>query len=164
MNPADIPTRNERDVPIDRPLPCEEIQALMLDYMQHDLGEGRSDVVREHARRCPECRARLTELHATMGMLHHAGFPQGPLPEHLSEQHRARLTRALMHPILDWIYVHHILVSTLVAILLLLAMGIGLRSYKVWRANTIGPGIPVTIGAGAAEPAGQSMDGAGSVQ
>ena len=43
MNPSDSPKRNEHDARIDRPLPCEEIQALMLDYMQHDLGEGRSD-------------------------------------------------------------------------------------------------------------------------
>ena len=113
---------------------------------------GRSDVIREHARRCQECRARLTELNDTVGRLHQADFPHGTLPETLSARHRARLTRALMHPVLDWIYVHHILVSSIVALLLLLAIGLGLRSYKVWRESILDGGIPVTIGKGV-EPA-----------
>jgi hypothetical protein len=119
----------------------------MLDYMQHDLGEGRSDLIREHVRRCPACHERIKELQETIGLLHDAPFAHGRLPEHLSERHHSRLVRALMHPVLDWIYVHHILVSTLVALVVVATVFFGLRRYKVWK-ESIDPGIPVVIGEG----------------
>ena len=146
MNPSDTHRRVHSNPRTDRPLPCEDIRALMMDYMQRDLGEGRSDVIREHTRRCPSCREHLAELQKTLGLLHDTSFPHGSVPEHLSDQHRARLARALMHPVLDWIYVHHILVSTLFTALVILALVIGLRRYRVWKENAIEPGIPVTIG------------------
>ncbi len=50
-----------------------------------------------------------------------------------------------MHPVLDWIYMHHILVSALVAAIVIASVFFGLRRYRVWR-DTIEPGIPVVIG------------------
>ncbi len=128
----------------ERPLPCEEIQALMLDYVQHGLGEGRSDLVHEHTRRCPACQERMLKLQETLGILHDAPYPPGVLPQHLSDRHHSRIVRAVMHPVLDWIYVHHILVSALVATIVLASVFFGLRRYKVWR-ETVDPGIPVVI-------------------
>ncbi len=145
MRAADTPRQTRPDFSGERPLPCEEIQALMLDYLQHDLGEGRSDLVREHSRRCPACQERIKELQETVGILHDAPFVHGPFPEHLSERHHSRLVRALMHPVLDWIYVHHILVSVVVAIVVVGTVFFGLRRYRVWREQT-DPGIPVVIG------------------
>ncbi|MBL7076116.1 MAG: zf-HC2 domain-containing protein [Kiritimatiellae bacterium] len=129
----------------ERQLPCEDIQALMLDYMHRGLGEGRSDLVREHTRRCTTCHERAIELQKTLGILHDAPFAHGTLPQHLSQRHHSRLVRALMHPVLDWIYMHHILVSALVAAIVIASVFFGLRRYRVWR-DTIEPGIPVVIG------------------
>jgi hypothetical protein len=145
MTPADRPKQTRAEFSGERPLPCEEIQALMLDYMQHDLGEGRSDLVREHIRRCPVCHERIKELQRTIGILHDAPFVHGLLPERLSERHHSRLVRALMHPVLDWVYVHHILVSAFVALVVIATVFFGLRRYKVWK-ESIDPGIPVVIG------------------
>ncbi len=131
----------------ERALPCEEIRSLMLDYVQHGLGEGRADLVCEHIRRCPACHGRMVELQATVGLLHDAPFAHGVLPLHLSERHHSRIVRAVMHPLLDWIYVHHILVSALVAAIVLASVCFGLRHYRVWR-ETLDPGIPVVIGEG----------------
>ncbi len=128
-----------------RPLPCEEIQALMLDYMERDLGQGRSDLVREHIRRCPACNQHFSDIRKTCGLLHDAPFANGVLPEHLSARHHDRLVRAIMHPVLDWIYAHHILVSLLIALLVVATAFIGLRHYRVCK-ETNDPGIPVTIG------------------
>ncbi len=145
MTSADDPRQIRPDFSGEHPLPCEEIQALMLDYMQHDLGEGRSDLVREHIRCCPACRKRMVEFQGTLGFLHDAPFTQGAVLDHLSERHHRRLVRAIMHPVLDWVYVHHILVSALIAAVVIASVFFGLRRYKVWQ-ETIAPGIPVVIG------------------
>ena len=143
MNPSDTLRKTPSDPQVTQRLPCDEIQALMLEYMQRDLGEGRSDVIREHTRRCAVCRDRLAELQKTLGLLG-AADPDNPAA-HLSERHRARLARALMHPVLDWVYVHHILVSALIATLVLTMVVFGLRRYRVWQEGLTGPGISVTI-------------------
>ena len=147
MTPSDNPIRQDQPVDHDRRIPCEEIRAQMLDYVQRDLGEGRSDLIREHVRRCPACQENLDALRRTMDILHDAPFGPGTIPEHLSERHRSRLMWSLMHPVLDWVYVHHILVSALVATIVLASVFFGLRRYKVWR-ETIDQGIPVVIGQG----------------
>ena len=145
MNPSDrVPQTPPTDLRTECQLPCEAIQALMLEYMQHDLGEGRSDVVREHTRHCTTCRNRLTELQLTLGLLD--TDDAGHAPQQLSTEHRARLTRALMHPVLDCAYVHHIFVSSVVTFLVIAALLMGLRRYKGWREGLTDPGIPVTIG------------------
>ena len=138
------------------PLPCHEIQDLMLDFMQHDLGDGRSDLVREHIRRCPDCQARFHELQHTLGILHDAPFARGVLPQHLSRRHHDRLVRAMMHPVLEWIYVHHILVSILIALIELAMTLAGLRRFQIWR-ESVAPGIPVVIGQ-PSEPAGDRAE------
>ena len=145
MKSSKTPKAARPETRTDRPLPCEAIQALMLEYMQRGLGEGRSDVIREHTRRCETCRERMSDLQNTLGLLD-AAFPHGSPPDHLSDRHRARLARALMHPMLDWVYVHHILVSALVATLVIAGVVAGLRRYKVWKEGITDPGISVTIG------------------
>ena len=37
------------------------------------------------------------------------------LPERLSQEHRARIVRSIMHPALDWIYRHHVTFSLIMA-------------------------------------------------
>ena len=141
--------------PHDRPRPgaapsrirleCADIEKVLFDYMTHELGEGRSDLVREHLRKCESCQARAAEIRATLALLAGASAGRGPVPERLSEDRRARLVRALTHPLLDWIYTHHVLISVLAAVLILSAALLGLRRYRLWLRERPEIDIPVTI-------------------
>ena len=126
---------------------CGDLQALLFDYMNRELGAPRSDLIREHLRRCATCQARAAGIQDTLDLLHDASRAGGRVPDRLSEKHHARLTRALMHPVLDWTYRNHILVSAAVAAVVVLLTFFGLRQYRIWKARP-GPGIPVTIGEG----------------
>lgn len=113
-------------------LKCEEIQELLFEYMSRELGTARSDVVREHLRKCENCRNALSEMEFTVEFLRETSKITAP-PRRLSDKHHARLIRAMTHPVLDWIYVHHIIVSLIIA---LLAIGIlwgVLRKTELWR-------------------------------
>jgi len=96
---------------------CEDIQGVLLDYMARELGNGRSDLVREHLRHCPECSRAAVEIQETFDLLKSAS--EEPR-ERLSERHRARILRSITHPILDWIYGHHIAVSLAVAVVVVI--------------------------------------------
>jgi len=127
-------------------LNCAEIQALLFDYMARELGEGRSDLVREHLRRCAACQKEAAEIGEMVRALHEAS-PDGAIDERLTKERRKRLVRAYMHPMLDWIYCHHMMISIFAATLVLIAVLVALLKTKVW---TVGPpsdmGLTVTIG------------------
>jgi predicted anti-sigma-YlaC factor YlaD len=98
---------------------CREVQGVLYDYMTRELGSARSEVVREHVRRCEVCRAELAGLQKTLDVLSLAR--KAPVPSRLSEHHRRRISRAVSHPVLDWICNHNVIVAlsaTLLAILL----------------------------------------------
>jgi hypothetical protein len=125
---------------------CGDIQELLLDYMTRELGGARGDLVREHLRKCPRCQTAAAEIQATLDLLHRASTSDAGIPLRLSDDHRARITRALMHPVIDWIERHHILVSVWVAALILAALLAVLLRIRIERQEQAGPGIPVTIG------------------
>ena len=58
-------------------LKCEDIRALLLDYMTRELGDARSRLVREHLRRCPHCQQEASEIGDTLELLRAAS--QSPL-------------------------------------------------------------------------------------
>ena len=124
---------------------CSDIGEVLFDYMTHELGEARSLLVREHLRKCETCQARAAEIQATLDLLAGASVGRRAVPERLSDAHHARLLRALTHPLLDWIYTHHVLISVLTAALVLAATLLGLRRYRAWLRSRPDPGIPVTI-------------------
>jgi len=126
---------------------CEDIQAVLFDYMTRELGQGRSDLVREHLRRCGKCQTVAAETQNTLDLLHRAARDQSGLPSRLSEKHRARLLWALTHPVLSWIYRHHVSASiiftaTVIALIITLLKGI-----DVLKTEEPG-GVTVTIGEG----------------
>jgi len=128
-------------------LKCAEIQAVLFDYMARELGEGRSDLVREHLRRCADCQKEAAEISAMLEALHE-GSPEGTLEERLSDDRRKRLVRAYMHPVLDWIHSHHVMISILIALAVLVAvLGILLKT-RVWNIGPPDMGPTVTIGKG----------------
>jgi len=131
-----------------KPMKCDEIQAVLFDYMTRELGEARSDLVREHLRRCPACQKDAADIGATLEALQGAS-PHGEIDEHLSHDRRKRLMRAYMHPLLDWVYSHHVLISIVVALIVLgVVLGMLVRK-KVWSFGPPEPGHTVTIGKGA---------------
>jgi predicted anti-sigma-YlaC factor YlaD len=105
-------TRNGHDI-------CREVQGVLYDYMTRELGPARSEVVREHVRRCENCRSELAGLQKTLDVLSLAR--KAPVPDRLSEHHRRRISRAVSHPVLDWVCNHNVIVAlsaTMLAILL----------------------------------------------
>lgn len=124
---------------------CEEIQTVLFDYLARELGAAQSDVVREHLRRCERCRQTAAELRHTLELLHAVDVAAPRVPARLSEERHKRLRWAALHPVLDWIYGHHALVSIMVA---LLALGVTvalLRGRTLWR-SVRNEGVTVTVG------------------
>jgi predicted anti-sigma-YlaC factor YlaD len=136
---------------------CEDIQTVLFDYMARELGPARSELIREHLRKCPDCQAVAAEIQSTLNLLRRDSDRTAGIPEHLSPERRRRLTWASMHPVMHWIERHHTAVSvlaTLIGIALLLLL---LRRSIVWPDDT-SRGIPVTIGR--PTPAGDATNAA----
>lgn len=98
------------------PVPCEKILEVLFDYLSHELNSDMSWLVHEHLRSCKSCAAEAARLAKTMDILR--GSPAPSTPEHLKPTIRKRLQRALLHPLLEWIYVHRRLVAWSTALLI----------------------------------------------
>ncbi|MDD5705161.1 MAG: zf-HC2 domain-containing protein [Kiritimatiellae bacterium] len=106
----------ERHLPVPgRPVECGQIEEVLFDYMSRELGDAQSLLVHEHLRHCASCRRAAAEMQKTMDFLR-AHDPGLGVAAHLSESRRRRLIRAVMHPVMDWIIVHHWLVALLAAV------------------------------------------------
>ena len=97
-----------------RLVPCKDIQAILFDYMSHELGDKQSWLVHEHLLHCEECRREAASIEATLDLLR--SDTSVVVPEHLPNTIRRRLERAILHPVLDWIYEHRRLVAWIMAI------------------------------------------------
>ena len=113
-------------------LPCDEIQDLLFDYMTHELGEKRAELVREHLRKCETCQEASMEIQQTMDVLRKARTVHKTEIHRLSEKSQRRIHRAILHPVLDWIYRHHILVAICVAVAVVAAVLVHLLSAQLW--------------------------------
>ena len=132
-----------------RILKCEDIQPLLTEYLAHELGEARSVLIREHLNRCPKCRSAAADLQNMFELLRSASRDEAAaLPSQLSERRRRRIRWALVHPFLDWIYAHHILVSLVAGVLAILLVLAFVRRAPITEANEIEQGIPVNIDGG----------------
>ena len=124
---------------------CEDIHELLFAYMNRELGGARSDLVREHLRKCEKCQAAAREIQATLDLLKEVSQKE-VFPEKLSDKRRRHITWALMHPGLAWIYRHHRLVS-IIAMILALALGAFLMwTITVEDPEPFDPGVQVIIG------------------
>jgi len=125
----------------DQVLKCDEIQDVLLDYMSRQLGDARSVIVREHLRKCDNCRAEAAEMQSTLDLLRQASKEEPGLPDHLTDDRRKRIVRAIMHPIIDWMDRHHNLISIVVAIIVLAVVLAVLRIPR--KEEDLGPSIPI---------------------
>lgn len=132
---------------------CEDIQALLFNYVTRELGQARSDLVREHLRKCEKCQAVAKDIQATMNFLRTASKSETVVSDHLSKERRTRIIRAFAHPVIDWIDRHHIIVSVVVTMAVIIVLIVILRRMEVWKAREP-EGITVTIG----RPAGQRSE------
>lgn len=139
-------------------VPCEDIETMLFDYMAHELGGARSELVREHLRKCRRCQDTAAEIDRTLGFLRAASIEESAVPPaHLSRERRERIAWSLTHPVRDWIAAHHVLVSLLAAAVLIAAAIVGLSRLRVWKERDR-QAIPVRIGGQA--PAADRAPGA----
>lgn len=134
---------------------CTDIQSALVAYLARELGEPRAGLVREHLRHCADCQRAASDMQRTIDALR-GGVPAlgEALLLRLSDERRKRMRWSLSHPVLDWIYWHHVGVSFVTAIVLLIAIWMFLATHRPeWlRWSRIGP--EVTIGQGAAPDTG----------
>lgn len=121
---------------------CDEIRDLLFDYMCRELGQARSALVREHLRKCPDCQAASAEIQSTLDILGKARSATG-VPDHLSPKHRARIIRASMHPVLDWIE-RHALVSIIAAVIILACLVAIMRMFRLPNAPPRAVGVTLS--------------------
>ncbi len=115
-----------------RPMQCDEIQAVLMDYLTHELGRAPAELVREHVRKCESCRGALAEFDDTLQLLRTAACEAPAPPARLSEERRRRVWRAYVHPFLDLVYTHHVLASLIaaaVALGVILAVVLAIRVF-----------------------------------
>lgn len=115
MNPEETNATDSRDTSRQSPVHCEQIQELLFPYLSNELGERQSWLVREHLRNCHECSSQAARIEAVVTALKSGVRPAAP--EHLPETMRRRIERAILHPIIDWMYEHRRLTAWVVAIL-----------------------------------------------
>ncbi|OGV61807.1 MAG: hypothetical protein A2498_16290 [Lentisphaerae bacterium RIFOXYC12_FULL_60_16] len=151
--PSNTPAQPDHHTPAVSRMACDDIQEVLFDYMTRELGGNRADLVREHLRKCDSCQAAAADIQRTLDLLHRARATDIHMaPAHLSEHHHQRLIRAVLHPILDWINRHHILVSILAALALVALVGIFLTTRNLWQHQTEEI-VPVTVTPASVDPA-----------
>ena len=123
---------------------CEDVQDVLFEYMNRELGDSRSSFVREHLRMCPACQASATEIQATLDMLN-MDIAGGEVPESLTEDRRRRLAWAVMHPFLEWIYRHHVVVSWAMVVVVLSSVLLALHIVRLDMHEKLDVTLPVSI-------------------
>lgn len=139
---AEEPQSGASASPGEKALKCEDIQELLLAYMSRELGDAQSLFVREHIRKCDCCRAEAAEIEATLALLR-SGSGEDAGGARLTDERRERILRAVFHPVIDWIDVHHRLVSILLTMLVLVVAFMAVRRAEIFKYEPIEEGIPI---------------------
>ena len=101
-----------------RKVPCRLIRESLLEYLTGELSAEKAWLVGEHLRHCPECSDEAARLARTLDFMRSATAARG-VETALPQSARRRFARAIMHPVIDWICVHHRLVALGTALLVL---------------------------------------------
>lgn len=135
----------DRELP-PKPLPCAEILPLLLEYMSRELGPSRSDLVREHLRKCESCRSAAAEIQHTFDALKSVARLPAGADERLSPERRAKVLHAVAHPVSNWIVQHHALVSIIAALVAFTLALLFVTHLRMHEDNPSGEFTPVIIG------------------
>lgn len=126
---------------------CENIQSVLFDYMARELGTAHTHLIREHLRKCDECRTAATEIQATLDLLRNTSETSKQMPLKLSKRRRDRIYRAFMHPVWNWVNINHFIVSIIIMGLVIAAVLLIMRNIEPWRTgDPMPPCVPVNIG------------------
>ena len=127
---------------------CDDFRALLFDHLAGELEPEQSDQVRAHLLTCEACRKAAAEIQGTLRLLEEAARDPDSIPTHLSEDRRKRVFWTFTHPLLDWMYRHHILVSLVIAIAVLVVVVAVMKTRELWGEEPEdGGGVTVVIGA-----------------
>ena len=122
-----------------------EQKELLFDYMTRELGESRSALVREHIRLCEKCRAESREIQATLDLLQEDSKAGKDIPDRLSDDRRKRIIRAFMHPVMNWLERHHVIVSIVIALIVIAIVMLIAPKIKVFKKANPDRGVPVNV-------------------
>jgi predicted anti-sigma-YlaC factor YlaD len=123
---------------------CEDVQGLLFDYLGYELGDARSRLVREHLRHCEACRGAAAELQGTLELLRRVSEKEREVALRLSARRRARLRWAFAHPLLDWIFLRHAIISFIVTFFVLALVLFAARKLHILSRDE-GEGIRITL-------------------
>ncbi|MBM4147706.1 MAG: hypothetical protein FJ224_01480 [Lentisphaerae bacterium] len=126
---------------------CPDVRDVLFDYLSGELGGARSELVREHLRRCADCRSAAAELSDAAMLLKRASQRQAGVPEMLSDERKRRIRRAAEHPAMQWVVRRHVLVSLIAAVLAAAVVFLVLRRARMYREQEW-DGIGIEIGVG----------------
>jgi len=125
---------------------CEDIRDLLFDYMSRELGKARSELVREHIRRCEDCKRQAAEIQSTLDLLNAAGKESDHIPSRLSDERRKKLYWWYSHPIMRWIEKHHIVFSLAITLIVIAVLTFVLSRAKIFEEEPEVDIFPVWIG------------------
>lgn len=124
---------------------CAEIRDLLFDYMARELGKARSELVRSHLLKCDHCKKAAAEIQTTLSMLKQGADEESEMPSVLTPDRRARILWTFAHPVLDWMFLHHVLVSITAMLISLVLIGFIVRRIQIWRLEKIEVGPTIMI-------------------
>ncbi|MBA4387890.1 MAG: hypothetical protein C0404_07905 [Verrucomicrobia bacterium] len=96
---------------------CEDIQPMILDYLNRELSDAFSLLVREHIRKCPNCKAVATEMKATVDALKKADTASPDLAAKLSVERRNKIMDEVVggHQY-QWVYLAFFIVAVFIVV------------------------------------------------
>lgn len=96
---------------------CDEIQPMISAYLNKELSDAFFILVREHVRKCPNCKAVANEIQSTMAALKKADTAPQEIPIKLSEERKNKILQEVVggHQY-QWMYLV-ILIFTIVVCL-----------------------------------------------
>ena len=136
---------NEEKNIITKKMKCSDIHTHLFSYITHDTGQSRTELIKNHLADCINCQAEAKQIKEALDFLN-GTYETKNIPTQLSDKHRALIARSFMHPILDFIYRHHIIISIITALITIAITLCVLRQVKVWHSEKLESGISVSLG------------------
>lgn len=119
---------------------CAKIQNALMAYIAGELGERASNLVREHLRTCPACKAEAASMMNAMKALRGAD-PAVGCNTKLSAKSMLKLMWLWEHPFWAWCYKWHRAVSAALAVVLIALLVFALYRWK-WYEKPLPPSYP----------------------